>query len=57
MKITLEYGSHTDNHENYIDILPCVSIGKLGSTTLNSKSYFVVFEWILWYIVVYFKVE
>ena len=28
-KITYEYGSHKDNHETFIDILLCLSVGKL----------------------------
>ena len=50
MKISFEYGSHKDNHENYIGILPFISVGKL-----DSKYYFITFEWLLWYMVLYVK--
>lgn len=52
MKITYEYGSHKDNHGNFIDILPCLSIGKL-----DFKNYFITFEWLLWYMVLYINKE
>lgn len=52
MKITYEYGSHKDNHETFIDILPCLSVGKL-----DFKGYFINFEWLLWYIVLYINKE
>jgi len=48
MKISFEYGSHKDNHENYIGILPFISIGKL-----EFNGYFITFEWLLWYVVLY----
>ena len=50
MKIDFEYGSHKNNHENYIGILPFISVGKL-----DSKYYFITFEWLLWYMVLYVK--
>lgn len=52
MKITYEYGSHKDNHETFIDILPCLSVGKL-----DFKGYFINFEWLLWYMVLYINKE
>mgnify|MGYP004625190707 CR=1 FL=1 len=40
------------NDETFIDILPCLSVGKL-----DFKGYFINFEWLLWYIVLYINKE
>ena len=57
MKVSFECGSHKNDHSHYIGILPCLDVGKINESMICAKTYFVTFEWLLWYMVVYFKTK